>query len=123
MTTRYKPYIFIDTQFVRRNETIISLACMEQYRRISLPLEICEMERGQQIECLTQFVRQHQMTLSDGKIKLWGKPVKYVAHIATNLVIEILPTGEFIREIHEDVTNSGASLKVGGRLIAGVEGK
>jgi hypothetical protein len=80
-----------------------------------------KMEHADQLECLKQLVLEHQKTLSDGKIKLWGAVVKYVAHIESKLVFEFLPTGELLREIHEEVINAGASLTVGGRLIVGVE--
>jgi len=109
------PWIFVDTQFVRRNEPIFALAFMEGQRRLSLPKPIKKMERAQQLAELRAVVSAHQEKLkeTEGKIPCWGEPHKYVCHVnADDDIVELTPDGEIIQEFRGAVYHDGAVVMV-----------
>jgi hypothetical protein len=109
----YRPWIFVDTPFARRNEPIFALAFMESQRRLGLPKTIKKMERAQQLAELRAVVRVHQEKLkeTDGKIPCWGEPHKYVCHVnADDDIVEVTPGGEIIREFRGVIQHDGAIL-------------
>lgn len=69
---RYKPWIFVDTKFKRKNQPIFSLAATEFLRRIQLPKEILHLPLESQIPGVKQIIRNH-FSDTGGEIPLWGK--------------------------------------------------
>lgn len=67
----FQPFIFVDTNFRRKNEPVFALAAMESSRRIRIPKEISALSLDQQIPHVTAIIRNH-FNDCDGELPLWG---------------------------------------------------
>ena len=75
-------YIFVNTNFKRKNEPIFALAFCENQRRISLyKIENLLFKTMDEIfEILSKEIKKHYLENSD-KLGIWGKIVSYQVHI------------------------------------------
>jgi len=71
----FKPFIFIETGFIRNSQPIFALALMESTRRIQIPKEIYRLPLDFQIPRIEKIIKKHYLDCN-GKLPLWGK-VKY----------------------------------------------
>ena len=81
-------YIFINTNFKRKNEPIFALAFCENQRRISLyKIENLLFKTIDEIfEILSKEIKKHYLENSD-KLGIWGKIVSYQVHIFDTIYI------------------------------------
>lgn len=81
-------YIFVNTNFKRKNEPIFALAFCENQRRISLyKIENLLFKTMDEIfEILSKEIKKHYLENSD-KLGIWGKIVSYQVHIFDTIYI------------------------------------
>lgn len=70
------PYIFVNTNFVRQNEPIFVLACLEHLRRISVTkrVVICTDDEG--LSDALSIIKDHYR-VHEGKLVIWGVIANY----------------------------------------------
>ncbi len=75
-------YIFVNTNFKRKNEPIFALALCENQRRISLYKNenLLFKSIDEILEILSKEIKKHYLLNSD-KLGIWGKIVSYQVHI------------------------------------------
>ena len=75
-------YIFVNTNFKRKNEPIFALAFCENQRRISLyKIENLLFKTMDEIfEVLSKEIKEHYLQ-NDGTLKIWGKINSYQIHL------------------------------------------
>ena len=108
---RYKAHVFIDTNFKRQSQTLISLACLHGQRFIQLPYEIRFKDLFLQVEYVQSIVKQHYIE-NDGAIGVWGLINRYIFNYADGCSVSLSPDGVILED--EPVVNiSRASVGVG----------
>lgn len=114
----FRPWIFVETNFKRRQQPIHQLAMMESRRRIGLDQSIKWLPKKQQIiDELRKIVREHYRTLvkvADGKrsIELWGVVDYYVCHLGREWVIRMSPSGSVLDELGHDIRHGSACMSL-----------
>lgn len=81
-------YIFVNTNFKRKNEPIFTLAFCENQRRISLyKIENLLFKTMDEIfEVLSKEIKEHYLQ-NDGTLKIWGKINSYQVHLFGKIYI------------------------------------
>lgn len=78
ITEQFPAFIYIDTDFSRKNEPIFVLAFLEGQRRIFLDKEwLAFTPLNEQIEAVREIVKKHYKE-HDGKLPVWGEIKRYV---------------------------------------------
>lgn len=73
-------YIYVNTNFKRKNEPIFALACLESQRRLKVPLKNLLFKTVKEIlKSVSDFIVEHYL-ISKGDIGIWGKALNYVFH-------------------------------------------
>ena len=108
---RYKAHVFIDTNFKRQSQTLISLACLHGQRFIQLPYEIRIKPLFEQVDYVQSLVKKHYKD-NDGEIGIWGDIQKYVFFYAPDSKLALTPDGAILDE-PEVVNISRATVSVG----------
>jgi hypothetical protein len=73
-------YIFVNTNFKRKNEPIFVLAALEHRRRLSLPKDDLVFKTDEEIfKIIGNLVKNHFIK-TGGKLDLWGKIANYNYH-------------------------------------------
>lgn len=103
-------YIFVNTNFKRKNEPIFALALCENQRRISLYKNenLLFKSLDEIIEILSIEIKKHYLQNSDN-LGIWGKIVSYQVHLFDT--IYILDTNGNLRSNDVIVFESKATLK------------
>ena len=103
-------YIFVNTNFKRKNEPIFALALCENQRRISLYKNenLLFKSIDEILEILSKEIKKHYLQNSD-KLGIWGKIVSYQVHIFDT--IYIFHINENLRSNNVIVFESKATLK------------
>lgn len=103
-------YIFINTNFKRKNEPIFALALCENQRRISLYKNenLLFKTTDEILEILSIEIKKHYLQNSD-KLGIWGKIVSYQVHLFDT--IYIFDTNGNLRSNDVIVFESKATLK------------
>jgi hypothetical protein len=112
---RYKPWIFVDTKFKRKNQPIFSLAATEYFRRIQLPKEILNLPIESQIPGVKQIIRNH-FSDTGGEIPMWGKIHYYKFFYAKDQSITFGLNGGVIAQ-GSDIPPPQAKLLVNGKRL------
>jgi len=63
------PYIFVDTNFVRENQSIFVLALFENHRNFKIRADVD----------ISEIIKEH-FKKTGGELEMWGKIDKYVYH-------------------------------------------
>lgn len=81
-------YIFVNTNFKRKNEPIFTLALCENQRRISLYKKenLLFKSTDEILEILSIEIKKHYLQNSD-KLGIWGKIVSYQVHLFDTIYI------------------------------------
>lgn len=72
----FKPWVWVDTQFVRTTQPVFALAACEHQRRLDLPEGAWQLSTRAQIQIATALVRAHYSTLG-GHLGIWGEIEQY----------------------------------------------
>ncbi len=79
---RFKSYVFIDTEFVRKSQPVFILAARSNQRYIRLNDDIQMKPRHEQATQVQSMVKQHYID-SRGEIGIWGTVKRYVFFVTT----------------------------------------
>ena len=102
-------YIFVNTNFRRKNEPIIALALMEYRRIIKLdPKKLIFKDDDKIINYISSIIKDHY-TKTDGKLPLWGKIENYFAHY-NNKEIVFDKNGNIVKNI--EIIEQRASITI-----------
>lgn len=85
---QYGSYIFVNTNFKRKNEPIFALASLESKRRISITNvdEITSKNKDEMFQILGNIIKNHYKQNS-GALSVWGNIVNYQAHLKDELYL------------------------------------
>jgi len=105
-------YIFVNTNFKRKNEPIFALAFCEGERRISLDKNELIFKNDDEIfKIVSNIVKEHYEQ-SAGKIGIWGNIVNYTYHHSNDKVYVFDKNGDKIES--EPIYESKAVLRLKG---------
>lgn len=104
-------YIFVNTNFIRKNEPIFALAFCEPKRRIKInPKEFAHKSDEEIFQMISQMVVKHY-NRTNGILPLWGKIVNYVYHHCDGKAYIFDPNGRRIE--NAEVRESLAIVTIG----------
>jgi hypothetical protein len=89
----FKPYLFVDTGFVRQAQPIFALALCSHQRYLSFAPGFWRLPVHEQVVQAQERVRGH-MAETGGDLRIWGQVLRYVFHYAPDSHIVIDPRGE-----------------------------
>jgi len=105
-----KNYIFVNTNFKRKNEPIFALACLEHTRKIYLEAkEIVFKTKDEVLKIVSQTVQKHYKQ-SGAKLPLWGKISSYVYH-QDDEIFTFSTDGKIIKNVAVDESKATLSIK------------
>ena len=107
----FKPYLFVDTGFHRKDEQIFVMAILENGRYVQFPRNFWRLPWPQQLEKAGEQVREH-MKKTGGKLQLWGQIQRYFYFFAEGRAMEISVQGVVLGE-RDNVVPSRATLEKG----------
>ena len=107
------PYIFVDTHFKRKGETLISLALLEDKRRMPID-KTAYLERSEEenLAYVSNAVKLH-FKWRGGKLPLWGKIKAYLYYDGQGKRTVFDCLGDVIET--DDICESRASVKLGNK--------
>ncbi|MGJ8670595.1 MAG: hypothetical protein ACSHXK_13985 [Oceanococcus sp.] len=95
---RYPSFVFVQTDFVRRNAPIFVCAVLEPRRRIKLSWEARGLPLHEQIEIAQELAVQHFVT-NAGWIEFWGNIQGYLFQYSDDQTpIAMTTTGQIVAE-------------------------
>ena len=104
-------YIFVNTNFRRKNEPIFALAFMEGIRCLNIPKEQFAFKSGDEIfELVSEIVKEHYKE-NEGKLQLWGKIDNYFYHHKDEKVYTFSKDGIIIKNKNTKESRATLSLK------------
>jgi len=107
----FKPYLFVDTGFHRKDEQIFVMAILESSRYVQFPRNFWRLPWTQQLQKVGERVREH-MNKTGGKLMLWGQIRRYFYFFAEGRAMEISVQGMVLGE-RNNVAPSHATLEKG----------
>lgn len=118
----FKPYLFVDTDFVRRNEPIHALAFSEGERYVHFDGGFWRKPLAEQVELARQRVCEH-MAETDGDLGIWGQIQRYHFFYAPEQSVEIATDGQVLAD-RDDIRPSRATMDNGMETVIkfGAEG-
>ena len=106
---KYKPYIYIDTNFQRKSEPIFALAVMESTRYISIDPGIQNLPLNELLDRVQQLIKSHYQVQTS--LPMWGEIKQYAFFYDEHTVIVLSPKGQVIDAV-PDYSRSRAVLKI-----------
>ena len=103
-------YIFVNTNFRRTSQTIISLSAMESTRRIKLDIEKLLFKSIDEISKIVSVEIKNHFIGTNGILPLWGKIDNYVLHLNNNTYL-FSNMGEYLGD-GDCINESKATLKI-----------
>jgi len=111
----FRPWIFVDTNFKRKNQPIFVLAFSEGVRRFALPKKLKSMRLDEQCEYLRAFISKYLVDLTNehqGELAIWGKPVSFHCHVTEDHVLKFDLDGNLIENIAKNVDHGMATISL-----------
>ena len=106
-----KCYIFVNTNFKRKNKPIFALAFMENRRHLAIPKEKFAFKNDDEIFALvSQIVQQHYRE-TKGKLPLWGKINNYFYHHKDGKVYTFDRSGTMIENSNTNESRATISIR------------
>ena len=104
-------YVFVNTNFKRKNEPIFALALCENKRNISLYKKenLLFKSIDEILEILSKEIKQHYLENSDN-LSIWGKIVSYQVHLFDK--IYVFDTNGSLKVNSEIVYENKATLEI-----------
>jgi len=106
---KFKPYIYVETNFQRKSEPIFALAAMESTRYISINPSIQNLPLNQLITHVQALVKIHYQKQTS--LPMWGDIRQYAFFYNENTVIVLSAKGDVI-DAASDYSRSRATLKL-----------
>jgi len=104
----FKPYLWADTDFKRKNQPIFVLAALESRRYLGFPKWILRLTPEQQLVQAQELVQEH-MRETEGELSIWGTIKRYWFFYAPNRSYWLAPDGEIIAKNEGPVRNRAGS--------------
>lgn len=111
----YKPFIFVETDFIRNNQPIFALAFMESTRRIRIPKEIYHLPLDFQIPRVERLIKKHYLDC-DGKLPMWGE-VKYYKYFYSEDESVVFDVGVSVVMLGDEMPPPPAKVLVNGKRL------
>lgn len=103
----FKPYLWVDTQFVRTGEPVVVLAAMEGHRHLMLRDDLWRYPFAIQLEEAQEAVRSHWHD-TFGELPVWGVINAYLFFYAEEKAYVLAPTGEVVARYDGDQPNQAS---------------
>jgi len=113
------PYIFIYTNFKRKNEPIFALAIMENRRRIQLDKKMYLEKNDDELNKYISNVIKLHYKWKSGKLPLWGDIKAYIYYDIKGNKILYSTLGNIVE--NEEVQETRASVTLKNRLLFGLQ--
>ena len=94
---KFKPYIYIETNFHRKSEPIFALAVLERTRYISIDPSLHGLPLNELLDHVKKLVKSHY--LQQSSLSLWGEIKQYVFFCDEHTVIVLSTTGDVIHAL------------------------
>ena len=91
---KFKPYIYIDTNFQRKSEPVFALAAMESTRYIFIDPGIKNLPLNELLDRVRQLIKRHYQ--EQASLPTWGEIKQYAFFYDEYTVIVLSPKGEVI---------------------------
>lgn len=83
-----KGYIFVDTNFKRKNEPIATLGMFEYQRRLPLNTQTLAFKPlDVQLDFISKTIVEHYQKSDNGKLGIWGTIEHYIVHLEESIFI------------------------------------
>lgn len=115
----YIPYIFINTNFKRKNEPIFALAIMESRRRIQLDKKMYLEKNEDELNTYISNVVKLHYKWENGKLPLWGDIKAYIYYDIKGNRTVYSPLGNIIET--EAIQETRACVTLKNRHLFGVQ--
>lgn len=106
-----KCYIFVNTNFKRKNEPIFALAFLENIRRLVIPKEKFAFKNDDEIFSLVSQIVQHHYKKTKNKLPLWGKIDNYFYYHKDGIVYTFDKNGTIIENNNLDESRATISIR------------
>lgn len=93
----FKPYLWVDTGFTRKNQPLFALAALEQFRYLDFEPTFWRLPLHEQIARAGQRIREH-MESTGGDLPVWGRVQQYWFFHSRDWAYLLGVTGEIIGE-------------------------
>ena len=91
---KFKPYIFIETDFKRKNESITVLSALQSNRYIYLDSETSDLSLNGQLETISELVKAHYQ--EQPVLDVFGEVKRYVYFYKTDITIVFSVDGDVL---------------------------
>lgn len=106
---KFKSYIFIETDFKRKDESVFMLSALQSRRFLDVKEETRCLSLNDQVDVVCEQIKEHYQ--QQQSLYLWGEIQKYVFYYDESLVLQFSPIGDLI-EASEDYSYSKAGLTI-----------
>lgn len=96
---RFKPYLFVGTDFRRDNQPLFMLALLQHQRYVPVLDIKCDTPIAQQIEIAGNYVREHYAQ-SGGDLGTWGTIQRYLFYYSSKQAVTLSLHGVLDGEWH-----------------------
>ena len=108
-------YIFVNTDFKRRGESIFVLACSEYARRVEFDKNLLYFKSDDEIlEIISSIVKEHFLH-TNGKVPIWGNVLSYTYYDQDAETYLFSTDGSYEKKDVDEVLR--ATLSIGGKRI------
>ncbi len=117
------PYIFVDTNFKRKGQTIIALSFLESKRRIKLDKESLSLKSEEEIKTQISYTIKLHYKWKNGVLPLWGEIRAYLYYDINGKRTVYSVLGDIIEEdiIEEDnIQESRATVTLKNKTLIGI---
>ncbi len=112
---QWKPFIFVDTGFIRKSQPIFILAFLESSRNIYLEFETTKLTLPEQIETVKSIIKEHY-TKNNKELYMWGEIQQYRFCYQEGKAIIMSPDGDVLSETDNPKINE-AKISIGNKNI------
>lgn len=114
----FKPFIWMDTGFKRKNQPLFALAACENQRYLHFPDGFWRLSLEEQLDAAQSLVRKHVFD-SDGMLGIWGEIKQYWFYYKKDAAYLLAKNGERVGVHHGPVPSQSGP----GRKLAVITGE
>ncbi len=93
----FKPYLWVDAGFTRKNQPLFALAAMEQFRHLYFDSQFLSLPMPLQMKKVRRCIRKH-MADTGGALNMWGEIQQYWFFHSIDKAILLDVNGDIIGE-------------------------
>lgn len=91
---KFKPYIYIETNFQRKSEPIFALAALENTRNIPVEFPLYNLPLNDLLDHVKEIVKSHYQKQTS--LPVWGEIKQYAFFCDEHTVVVLSPQGQVI---------------------------